>query len=325
MGLSRAHDSRKDLPTRFARGPSDGFGERLFGYDADGPPAWEALRMRRDFAAAPGVRAALRRRFELLAGLDHPSLPAVRIVDDPAESGGLLVLSAYKPGRRLSELKRARSAAFALTLIRDLTAPIAALQARGKSVTHGSLTMDRILVTPDGGLIVRDHVLGAVLETLALPARRMWSELGVLRPTRQPPPGRQLDVIDVALVALSSVLGRPIGPTDYSYKLEELVYRHVIFPPLRRWLETALELKGGRLSSAAEALEAVDAYFPAGPSGESDIRASLAVFGRKGPPPRSAPHAPLGLKHLLQDEGGTSILPVQTGQGPPPGGKTRRP
>lgn len=277
----------------------------------EGTPTWDVLRLRLDFASAVGVMAALQGRVEQVAGLDHPSFRSVRIAEEPGEPGRVLLLSAYASGRRLSELRRSRSAAFAMTLIRDLTHALAALQKQGENVTHGSLTTDRILVTPDGRLIIRDHVLGAVLDQLALPARLLWSELGVLRPTDRRVSGRQLDVIDVALVALTCLLGRSIGPDEYPRRADELVQQHVLFPPLRHWLEAALGLNGDGLSSAEDALEAIRRYFPGQPPGHDEIRAALAVFGGKCADPRPLPHGPPGLARFLREEGGTAFQPAR--------------
>lgn len=312
LGLSRLLDAGKDVPTRYADGTPDGFGDRLFVFEDDGAPTWEALRLRQDFAAVPGVYAALHARLEQLAGLDHPSFPTVKIVEAPGKSDGVLLMSAYSRGRRLSELKRARSAAFAMLLIRDLTLPLAALHKMGENVSHGSLTMDRILVAPDGRLLLRDHVMGAVLDELQLTPTQLWSDLGILRPTGRTVASQQLDVIDVALVALACILGRSIGRDDYSRKLKELVDTRVLFPPLRQWLAAAVDVNAG-LSSAEEATDAIRRYFPARLPGESAIRASLAIFGRKAADLRSSPHGLLGIKRLWEDEGGTSFLPVRGG------------
>ena len=313
LGLSRAQGSRQDVTTPFTPDTADGFGARLLMLDAEGVPTWEALRLRKDFASIPGVREALHRRLDQLAGFDHPSFPAVRVVEEHGEPGRDLLLSAYMPGRRLSELKRPRSAAFAMVLIRDLTLSLAALQGRGEDVTHGSLTMDRILVTPDGRLIVRDHVLGAVLDKLALPATQMWSDLGVLQPAGRQVAGRQLDAIHVALVALSSILGRSIGRGDYPDRVMDLVNQQVLFPPLRRWLNAAFDLDGAGLSSAESAQDAMVRHFPSPSPGEAEVRASLAVFAGKAAEPPRSPAGRLGFRRFWRDEGGTAFRPVDTG------------
>ena len=215
-------------------------------------------------------------------------------------------------GRRLSEQTQARSAVFAVTLIRDLMPPLAALQAHADGVSHGTLNSDRILVTPDGRLIVVDHLLGAAVDVLDLPTARQWSELGVLQPglRRRIP---QVDVVHVALLALSSMVGRPIDPAEYSYRLGGLVDRYVLYAPLRLWLEGALGLEARHSGRPKRRWRRCNDI----PDGrEPDARASLAAFGRKAAEPPPAEPGPPGFTQLLHNEGGTAFRPVRTS--PPP-------
>lgn len=306
----RVDDTRVEPAPPASEVTSDGFGDRLLAFDAQGAPAWEWLRLRSDFAETPGVGVALARRAELIEELDHPSLLPVRVVEDTAQRGSILLRSPYIQGRRLSELQRARSAAFAMLLIRDLTLAVAALQSQGDTVSHGSLTMDRILVTTGGGLIIRDHVLGAALDRMVLTPWQMWSELGVLQPPHHHVPARQLDVIHIAAVALGCLLGRPLALNDYPNRVPDLIDRHVLLDPLRRWLDLAFALDGQGLASAAQAEEALFELFPPILPAEAETRTSLAIFGRKHvePPPPPALGASLGFRHLLQDQGGTVFV-----------------
>ncbi len=330
LGLSRP-TGRLDGASLSAQATSDGFGERVLLFDDLGTPTWEVLRLRQDFAGAPGVRDALRTRLEQCKGLSGPAFAAAKIVEEPGAEGGVLLMSAYTPGRRLSESKRARSAAFAMTVVRDLVNAIAALQATAENVAHGSLTMDRIVVGLDGRLSIRDHVLGGAIGVLALSPAQLWSDLGVLRPHGEDAlTPQQLDVVDVALVALSALLGRPITPDDYPGGIGTLVERNVLFPPLRRWLDAAFLLEGDGLGSAAEAVEAIREYFPARLPGDSEVRGLLAAFGSRtaasGGPAPAAPKSRLleitGKQPLALGAAGTRRL---IGAGAPAGGRTVEP
>jgi len=313
LGLSHVRVTRSDVPTRFIRDEADGFGERLVMFDEAGAPAWEALRLREEFAASPDVTVALEQRLRQLADLSHPALPANRLLDDPERAGGLLLVSPYIRGRRLSKLDRPRSAAFALTVIRDAVAPLAALQRHGEAIAHGSLNLQRILVTTDGRIVLRDHVLGAVLDVLELPASRLWSELGVLGAGSTPVSRRQQDVVHLALVGLSCLVGRPIGAEDYPSRLGTLIEQHVLLPALRDWLHDAL---AGAFPMASAAEDALLQAFPGSLPGEVEVRASMAVFGRKGDPVTSPlPDAP-GLRHLLRDESGSAFVAGRGGGAP---------
>lgn len=313
LGLSHVRVTRWDVPTRFIRDAADGFGERLVMFDEAGAPAWEALRLREEFAASPDVTAALEQRLRQLADLSHPALPANRLLDDPERAGGLLLVAPYVRGRRLSKLDRPRSAAFALTVIRDAVAPLAALQRHGEAVSHGSLTPERILVTTDGRIVLRDHVLGAVLDVVELPASRLWSELGVLDAGSPAVSRRQQDVVHLALVGLACLVGRPIAAEEYPNRLGALIEQHVLLTPLRAWLHDAL---AGAFPTAGAAEDALLRAFPGSLPGEVEVRASMAVFGRKGDPLASPlPESP-GLRHLLRDESGTAFLPGRGGGAP---------
>ena len=47
---------------------------------------------------------------------------------------------------------------------------------------HGAIGPDRIMVTPDGRLVVVETVLGSALEQLRYSRQRYWEELGVPLP-----------------------------------------------------------------------------------------------------------------------------------------------
>jgi hypothetical protein len=154
-------------------------------------------------------------------------------------------------------------------VIRQLTSALAALQGQGDDIAHGALTADRIMVTRDGRLTIREHVLGSALGRLGLSEARLWADLGVVvSPTSQlvPPLDCRTDVVQVALIALSLMLGRRIGPVDYPNRIDDFLdqiagaaepqSKHLL-PPLRRWLERALQLNGPGFEGARDAQEAL--------------------------------------------------------------------
>src|SRR5205814_773641 len=100
------------------------------------------------------------------------------------------------------------------------------LQRQGPDVSHAALTPDRVVLTPDGSLVVVEHVLGSALEALQLPSTRLWSEFGIMAPPANfipAPLDARTDVVQLALLALSVLLGRRITPADYPRDLQLLL------------------------------------------------------------------------------------------------------
>lgn len=266
---SAASPARQPLASWYTQGESDGLGDRLLMFDNSGTPSLELLRFRQEISAAFGFEGALRERVEALRTFSHPSFPAVRAVEHLEGSNDLTLVSTFIPGKRLSEVFRSPRAglhpSFASWLIRELTPALADLQSHAPGITHGALTPDRIVLTSDGRLIIIEHVLGAAIEQLHFSPRQLWQELGIVG--RPAPYGvskldSRADVVQLALVALSVLLGRRITADEYPTRvdalLEEFASSTAMRPqaqvgPLRDWLEQALKEDGTGFGSAAEA------------------------------------------------------------------------
>ena len=249
------------LTTWYAQGHSDGLGDRLLMFDNTSAPSWEILRFKPGLARDPRFETALRHRVEQLSAFQHPAFPTVRSIKELGQGSGLAVVSTYVSGVRLSDaLKKPRSAEFALQLIRQLMPALNSLHEHGPAVAHGALTLDRVVLTADGRLMIREHMIGSALEGLEMSAAGLWSDFGILvPPTRAVIPrldGRS-DVTQLALVALSLIAGRRIGPDEYPQSAFELLERTVRLEALRRWLERALQLDHMGFGSVREATEAL--------------------------------------------------------------------
>jgi len=263
-------DRQTPLATWYAQGHSDGLGDRLLMFDNTSAPSWEILRFRPALANDERFEAALHDRMEQLASFRHPAFPLVRPIKELGHEDGLAVVSTYASGARLSEaLKKPRSAAFAMRFVRQLVPALTALQEHGAGIAHGALDADRIVVTAQGRLIIREHMVGAALGNLQLPSTRLWADFGILAsPANATAPtldGRS-DIVQVGIVALSLMAGRRIGPDEYPDRIEALLDdlaeqtdRHLpgIFQPLRSWLERALQLDGDLFDSARAANDAL--------------------------------------------------------------------
>jgi hypothetical protein len=269
-GAQRAHRSEQSLASWYAQGRSDGIGDRLLMFDNTGAPSLELLRFHAKWAAAPGFERSLRHRVDRLSRFEHPAFPHIRAVECLEGDNGLALVSTYTPGKRLSEMFHGPRLmglhpAFATWLIRQLTPALAELQRQGLNVTHAALTPDRVVLTPDGSLVMLEHVLGSALDALRLPALRLWGEFGILAPPTNFDPApldARTDVVQLGLLALSVLLGRRITPADYPQNLRLLLDEFAetasrrspaLVPPLRAWLERALRPSADAFTCAEEA------------------------------------------------------------------------
>ena len=270
LAVVEASPAGDSMSSRQAPGLSDELGERLL-ISENGAPAFEILRFRQAFTAMPGFEVALRRRVERLRHIKHPAFTRVRGVDYVRGGLGLVLLSSWPAGRRLSELlPHASDPALAADLIRQLTPALAELHEHGEGIGHGALTPSRIVVTPEGQLVIVEHVLGSALERLQLTATSLFTELGITAPptgsSARPRFDNKVDYYQLGCVALSLLLGRPLSSGEYPHNLSTLVDELILkdslqpAPPvdgLRVWLERALQLRGRIFASSKDALDAL--------------------------------------------------------------------
>jgi hypothetical protein len=292
------------LTTWYAQGQTDGLGDRLLMFDNTNAPSWEILRFKPALARDAGFEAALRDRVEALATFQHESFPLVRPIKRLGHDDGLAVVSTYSGGAPLSEaLKKPRSAEFALRLIRQLVPALAALQRLVPGMAHGAITIDRINLTPDGRLMIREHMVGAALDHLEWPATRFWSEFGILVPRASGAVriDERTDITQLGLVVLSLMAGRRIGPDEYPDKIYELLDELTLknhwlnpsnpakFQALRHWLERALQVSGQSFTSAHDAqLALADLRDPAeapAPGSDHALRPPMPVMAKEEPAP----------------------------------------
>jgi hypothetical protein len=263
-------ETRSNLASWYTPGLSDGLGDRLLMFDNTTASSLELLRFKREFTAAPGFEYALRRRVDELAEFSHPGLARVRTVQWLGAGEGLALVSNHTIGRRLSELlHEARGPKFAAELIRQV-APILATLEQGRGFAHGVLSPDRIVVTPEGRLVVVEHVIGPAVEALRLPASRLRSELGIAVPPRSAEAvldGRQ-DVVQLGYIALSLLLGRRVDLADERHDIGRLLDDAARPGPeraespwyLRHWLERALQVHVSTFASAHHANLALEEW-----------------------------------------------------------------
>ena len=249
------------LASWYTPGLSDGLGDRLLMFDNTTASPLELLRFRPEFSGAPGFEAALRDRVDELASFDHPSLAQVRAVKWLGDGDGLTLVSNQIVGKRLSEiLGEVQGTNLAVELIRQLCPVLAALHERG--VAHGVLTPERIVITPDGRVVLTEHVLGLAMDSLKMPCGWMRTNLGLAVPSgngRIELDGRS-DVVQLGFIALSLAVGQRLQAADYPERVGLLIGDSggAIPPGLRRWLERSLHLVWPPFASALEGVAALE-------------------------------------------------------------------
>ena len=267
-------DAPRPLASWYTEGVSDGVGDRLLMFDNSGTTSLELLRFRPELVAERRFEDALRDRVARLRDFSHPAFPQIRAVER-LDAGGLALISTATSGKRLAEIFRSHRArngvhpAFAAWLVRDLTTALAEFQRQGDDIAHGCLTPDRIVMTPEGRLMIVEHVLGAALDSLQRPPSRLCVDFGLLAPDNGGGAAkldRRTDVIQLGWIVLSALIGRRLTPTEYPERVEGLFDQFVrnagprspaLVGALRSWLERALQVKGEAFGSAMDAHDAL--------------------------------------------------------------------
>ena len=239
----------------------DGFGKRYYAVGPAGEPL-EVLALRDEFTAASSFEVALRERVAALAGFPNAAYARIRSVQRfGPEPSPLAVVSDRVSGARLSEVLAVAEQQLlpleigaALYLIRQLVHAVAALHEKLHGVSHGAITPERLIVTPEGRLIVVEHGLGAALEQLRFSHEQYWKQLGIPLPNVNGVPrfDQRADVLQIGAVALALIVGRPLYSEEYPDKIGALAERawgltasggvEPLPAAVRTWLARALQL-----------------------------------------------------------------------------------
>jgi hypothetical protein len=242
----------------------------------DGADAVDRLRVDDVLASSTGFDFALRERVSRLANFRHACYGRARRVDR-LDGDSLALLSDAVDGARLSRVLEVAAASkldldvnVALCLLRQIVPAVAMLHQNARDVSHGALAPERIIVTPNARVVLVEYVFGAAIESIGFSRERLWKQLRIAVP-----PGagsarlnHRADVMQIGVVALALVLGRPLGDDEMrdpgalvGSATENSVVggREPISESLRRWLSRALQLDSqGSFESALEAQLALD-------------------------------------------------------------------
>ena len=237
---------------------SDGFGARFLTFDSEAGPseAVEILSFESSLVDAPEFAEALGARVARLAGARHTSFARVRRLDRPA-ADSLLLVSDRVAGWRLAQvLDLAEQEALTfdisavLSLLRQLVPAVALFARHQKDIAVGGIGPERLILTPQGRLVLAEYVLGPAIEKLGLSRDQLWRHYRVAVPAiaRVTP---RADVLSIGIVVLSLLLGRRLRDDEYPGALPDLLQAatessggnvRMLSEGLKSWLARALQL-----------------------------------------------------------------------------------
>ena len=309
-------DESQHVASWYTPGLSDAIGDRLLMFDNTTSSSLELLRFRPEFSKVPGFEDALRRRVDELENFTHPSVAKVRAVEWLGDEDGLALISNHTVGRRLSEIQQeAHGPQFATELISQLVPVLAALQEQGEGMAHGLLTPERVIVTPEGRLVLSEHVLASAIDALALPADKLRDELGIMMPAgRSNLDDPRADIVQVGYLALSLLIGRRLRSLDAAREIVKSLNRETLGTDrdaprhLHRWLVRALQVDGSSFDSANEAERALTEW----PDRASEDHPPREVAAAPVPPVTPIIARPPDVKLDVQPEIPPPVVPAPT-------------
>ena len=285
---ARVHEPRQALF-------KDGLGTRYRRDGSDGP--LDVLVLRDTLASIPSFEFLIRERINRLAHVRGESFAQVLDLEHVPDGAKLAIVSKAVPGVRLSRMLAVAEQNLlpldidsALYLVQQLLGAMSELHGDAPDACHGTLAAERVVVTPDGNLVIVEHVLGAALGQLRHSPERYWKELRIALPMAVTAPllDRRADVAQVGMIALALVLGRPITDDEYPEKISALANGtfglggsfEAIPEWLRGWLTQALSLEPTRwFASCVEARDAFDVGLKA--AGIAPTAEKLDAFPRE--------------------------------------------
>lgn len=213
---------------------ADRLGERLVVPQPSGA-LLEFLHFRPELSSAPFFELAVKTRLKRLSNFRHAAYArATRLQRDAAHGNRLALVSAYAPGRRLADVmvlarrgKLQPKIAAVLSLTKQLMTGVALLHDYAPDVFHGAIGPERLVVGPDGRLVITEYVLGEAVEQAITEwgTGALWRDyrLAAISDKSLTRFGRRLDLVQIGLVTLSLLVGRPLSARDFPDGLRDLI------------------------------------------------------------------------------------------------------
>jgi PEGA domain-containing protein len=244
----------------------DGLGERSVAVEPSGELV-QILCLPDAAMALPEFEFALRERVARWSSLRHASYVRVCRVDRLKRPAMRLALvSEYLLGPRLSDLLLAAhqrdvviDVAVAVSLTRQLLAAAALLHEQAPDVANGLIAPERLIVTPQGRVAIAEQALCTAIEQMRIRPEQLWRRFRIA--TNPATYTRQFDyrtdLLNIGLVTLSLLLGRPLADEDFPERIPLLLDTAREHSPLghdrplslrfRDWLTRALQLDPDRI------------------------------------------------------------------------------
>jgi hypothetical protein len=226
----------------------DGFGRRVLLRDGDTGEAVEQLTFSKALVEVAGFAPALGDLVARLASARHASYARIRRVDRPTPSS-LALVSDRVSGWRLADILKTVhkerlgiDVSAVINVLRQLIPAVALFSRHQRDLAIGNVGIERLIVTPQGRVVIGEHLLGSALESLHYSRERYWRELRVALPPA-PRLSARADASGIGVVALSLLHGRPLEEDEYPDRLGDLI-------------ETATESSGSLTRPAGDALKA---------------------------------------------------------------------
>ncbi|MGE5813496.1 MAG: hypothetical protein ACM36C_03330, partial [Acidobacteriota bacterium] len=216
----------------------DALGERDLRFNRESGEVHEYLFLRPELAAYESV---LRRRVGRLASLEDPRLVVVEGLEHDSVTRRVAVISRHASGLRLGEILRTareRELVPDLTVALFVTAELLFAAHSFQSLSgfpHGAITAERVIVAPDGEVLLADYAYAEAIEAARFTPARLWREFGIAAWLGEPFSFAG-DVRQCTLVGIALILGRPLGH-EAADRLDALMAE----------VEEAAMIRGGRL------------------------------------------------------------------------------
>jgi len=321
-----ATSSVHNAPTTAFR---DGLGERSVAFGPTGDQL-EMLRLEGAGMAGPAFEVALRERSARLMTLRHGSYVSVCRIDRVPV---LTLVSKYVEGVRLSDLLRVAhqrnvtiDIAIVMAIVRQLLAATALLHEHAPDVANGLIAPERLILAPQSRIAIAEQALCTAIEQLHYSPEQLWRELRIavgpaLGAVRF---SHRTDLMNIGLVALALILGRPLADDDFPTRVPILLetarersalgYDRPLPSPLRVWLTRVLQLEPCRLfatpSDAWIAFETVAAADPLYCSTKAAVEIFLQACSVAPGHPEAEDRAPV--RSLQHGAHGTSTQAART-------------
>jgi PEGA domain len=269
-------------------GFADGLGRRILAFDREEGVMLERLVLRPELVAFESI---LRDRIERLGSLEDERLARPRTID--REVGGVVVVSEFVPGSRLSdlletsaELGHAPGVDAALGFLLDILPALCGLHA-AVGFAHGTITPSRTVLTPAGQIVLLDGIYAEALTHLRYSRSKLWLEFGIATAPGAPRLDERADIAQAALAAVMLIVGRPLRADEYLSGLSGVLREVVEIAQIRstaafadgfrNFLERALpRVSPNRYKTADDAL--FDARHLANELGAQACRRALVEF-----------------------------------------------